>query len=52
MLRAPYFRALKPGVTDQQFIDAWMPGGDTLDSCPARFTIGHSLADERQIMAS
>lgn len=51
MLRATYVRTLKPGVTDQQFIDAWMPAGVTLDSYPARVTIGHSLADERQIMA-
>ncbi|MGH3629465.1 MAG: hypothetical protein ACRDRL_18760 [Sciscionella sp.] len=51
MLRATYVRTLKPGVTDQQFIDAWMSPGTTPDSYPARVTISHSLADEREIIS-
>lgn len=52
MLRATYVRTLKPGVTDEQFIDAWMPPGLTLDSYPARVTISHSLTEERQIIST
>ncbi|MGH3608371.1 MAG: hypothetical protein ACRDRD_09845 [Pseudonocardiaceae bacterium] len=51
MLRAVYVRTLKPGVTDEQFIEAWMPPGATLDSYPARVSISHGLADERQIIS-
>lgn len=51
MLRAIYVRTLKPGVTDEQFIDAWMPPGLTVESYPARVTISHSLADQRQIIS-
>lgn len=51
MLRATYVRTLKPGVTDEQFIDAWMPPGITVDSYPAQVTISHNLADERQIIS-
>ena len=52
MLRATYVRTLKPGVTDEQFIDSWMPPGLTLDSYPARVTISHSLTEERQIIST
>lgn len=51
MLRATYVRTLKPGVTDEQFIDACMPPGLTVESYPARVIISHSLADERQIIS-
>ena len=51
MLRAVYVRTLKPGVTDEQFIEAWMPPGTTLDTYPARVSISHSLADERQVIS-
>jgi hypothetical protein len=52
MLRATYVRTLKPGITDEQFIDAWMPRGLTLDSYPARVTISRSLTEERQIIST
>lgn len=51
MLRAIYVRTLKPGVTDQQFTEAWMPPGSTADSYPAGVTISHSLTDQRQIIS-
>lgn len=51
MLRVTYVRTLKPDVTDEQFIDAWMPPGLTVESYPACVTISHSLADERQIIS-
>jgi len=51
VLRAVYVRTLKPGVTDEQFIEAWMPPGTTLDSYPARVSISHSLTDERQVIS-
>nr|WP_042188643.1 hypothetical protein [Kibdelosporangium sp. MJ126-NF4]CEL18365.1 hypothetical protein [Kibdelosporangium sp. MJ126-NF4]CTQ97850.1 hypothetical protein [Kibdelosporangium sp. MJ126-NF4] len=52
MIRATYVRTLKPGVTDEQFIAAWMPPGQTVDTYPARVTISHGLADERQIIST
>ncbi|MGT2426313.1 hypothetical protein [Amnibacterium kyonggiense] len=47
MLRAVYVRTLKEGVTDDQYIDAWMPEGTARDDYPARVTISHSTVDER-----
>jgi hypothetical protein len=52
MLRATYVRTLKPGVTEAQFIAAWLPPGLTLDSYPARVTISRSLTEERQIIST
>jgi hypothetical protein len=48
MLRAVYVRTLKDGVTDDQYIDAWMPEGTGREDYPARVSISHSTADERQ----
>jgi hypothetical protein len=50
-VRAIYVRTLKPGVTDEQFIEAWMPPGTTLDLYPARVGISHSLTGERQVVS-
>jgi hypothetical protein len=47
MLRAVYVRTLKPGVTDDDSIAAWMPEGTDRADYPARVTVSHSTADER-----
>lgn len=49
MLRAVYVRTLKPNVTDEQFIDTWMPPDATRETYPARVTISRSLTNPRQI---
>ena len=51
MLRAVFARTLKPGVTDQQFIQAWMPPGMTPDSYPSAVSVSHNLTDDRQIIS-
>jgi hypothetical protein len=51
MLRAVYVRTLKPGVTDDEFIQAWLPPGLTTDSYPSRVSISHNLTDQRQIIS-
>ncbi|QFU91941.1 hypothetical protein [Amycolatopsis sp. YIM 10] len=51
MLRAVFARTLKPGVTDEEFIRAWLPPGRTMDSYPSGVTISHNLTDERQIIS-
>ena len=48
MLRAVYVRTLKDGVTDDQYIDAWMPEGVSREDYPARVSVSHSTVDERQ----
>jgi hypothetical protein len=48
MLRAVYVRTLKDGVTDDQYIDAWMPEGTSREDYPARVSVSHSTVDERQ----
>ncbi len=48
MLRAVYVRTLKDGVTDDEYIDAWMPEGVAREDYPARVTVSHSTVDERQ----
>lgn len=49
MLRAVFARTLKPGVSFEQFKDAWVPERDA-DPYPARASIGRSLADDRQVL--
>lgn len=51
MIRATYVRTLKPGTTDQEFIHAWMPDGTTIDTYPARVSIGRSIADPDQVIS-
>lgn len=48
MLRAVYVRTLKEGVTDDQFIDAWMPEGTDRDAYKAHVTVSHSTVHERE----
>ncbi|RIX30700.1 hypothetical protein [Amnibacterium setariae] len=48
MLRAVYVRTLKDGVTDDQYIDAWMPEGTAREDYPARVSVSRSTVDERQ----
>jgi hypothetical protein len=48
MLRAVYVRTLQDGVTDDQYIEAWMPEGTAREDYPARVSIAHSTVDERE----
>jgi len=48
MLRAVYVRTLKDGVSDDQYIEAWMPEGVSREDYPAHVSISHSTVDERQ----
>lgn len=48
MLRAVYVRTLKDGVTDDQYVEAWMPEGTAREDYPARVSISHSTVDERE----
>jgi hypothetical protein len=48
MLRAVYVRTLKDGVTDDQYVDAWMPEGTAREDYPARVSVSHSTVDERR----
>lgn len=52
MLRAVYVRTLKPGITDDQYIEAWMPEGASRDEYPARAVISHSTTNERQTVTT
>lgn len=51
MLRAVFARTLKPGVTDEEFIHAWLPPGLTPDSYPSGVSISHNITDQRQIIS-
>ena len=48
MLRAVYVRKLKDGITDDQYVDAWMPEGTAREDYPARVSVSHSTVDERE----
>lgn len=48
MLRAVYVRKLKDGVTDDQYVEAWMPEGTAREDYPARVSISHSTVHERE----
>lgn len=52
MLRAVYVRTLKPGVTDDEYIRAWMPDGADRDSYPAKAQVSHSTTNERQTVTT
>ncbi|WP_375388666.1 hypothetical protein, partial [uncultured Amnibacterium sp.] len=43
-----YVRTLKQGVTDDDYIAAWMPEGTAREDYPARVSVSHSTVDERQ----
>lgn len=47
MLRAVYVRTLKDGVTDDEYVDAWMPEGVAREDYPARVSVSHSTVQER-----
>jgi hypothetical protein len=49
MLRAVFVRTLKPGVTYQQFKQAWVPEG-LHGQYPAAVRVARSLADDRQVL--
>ena len=49
MLRAVFVRTLKPGVTYQQFKEAWVPEGLDGDY-PATARVGRNVANERQVI--
>ena len=49
MLRAVFARTLKPGVTYEQFKDAWVPEGME-GAYPARARVARNLADDRQVI--
>jgi hypothetical protein len=51
MLRAVYVRTLNPGVSDDEFVAAWMPPHRSRDSYPAAVTTSRSVTDDRQIMS-
>jgi len=49
MLRAVFVRTLKPGVTYEQFKDAWLPehlAGDY----PAKVSVSRNIASDRQVI--
>ncbi len=49
MLRAVFVRTLKPGVTYEQFRDAWVPEG--IDAgYPAKTSVGRNVANDRQVI--
>ncbi len=49
MLRAVFVRTLKPGVTYEQFKDAWVP--EDIDAgYPARTSVGRNVSNDRQVI--
>ena len=48
MLRAIYVRTLKDGVSDDDYIAAWMPEGVAREDYPAKVTVSHSTVNERE----
>ncbi len=49
MLRAVFVRTLKPGVTYEQFKDAWLPEG-IHGRYPTTARVARSIADDRQVI--
>jgi hypothetical protein len=48
VLRAVFVRTLKPGVTYEQFRDAWVPDG--VGDYPAAVSVSRNVADDRQVI--
>jgi hypothetical protein len=48
LLRAVFVRTLKPGVSYEQFTDAWAPPSD--EAYPATVRVARNLANDRQVM--
>jgi hypothetical protein len=51
VLRAIYVRTLNPGVTDEQFVNAWMPEQHTRHTYPAVVTIARSAANPNEVLS-
>lgn len=49
MLRAVFARTLKPGVTLQQFKEAWVPEG-LQGNYPVKVRVARNVADDRQVI--
>ncbi|MBA3338807.1 MAG: hypothetical protein H0T54_03500 [Geodermatophilaceae bacterium] len=49
MLRAVFARTLKPGVSYEEFVAAWVPE-PRLGAYPARASISRNLSDDRQVL--
>ena len=49
MLCAVFVRTLKPGVTYEQFKDAWVPEGLS-GSYPAKARVARNVANDRQVI--
>jgi hypothetical protein len=49
MLRAVFVRTLKPGVSYEQFKDAWVPEGLS-GPYPATARVARNLANDRQVI--
>jgi hypothetical protein len=49
VLRAVFVRTLKPGVTYEQFRDAWLPE-DAGGSYPAKISVGRNVDSTRQVI--
>jgi len=49
MLRAVFVRTLQPGVTYEQFKDAWVPEGLS-GSYPAKARVARNVANDRQVI--
>lgn len=49
MLHAVFVRTLRPGVTYEQFRDAWMP--ERVEGhYPARTSVGRNVSNDRQVI--
>ena len=49
MLRAVFVRTLKPGVTYQEFKDAWLPEG-LVGAYPATARVARNTGNDRQVI--
>jgi hypothetical protein len=49
MLRAVFVRTLKPGVTYEQFMDAWLPQ-NVAGMYPAKISVGRNVGNARQVI--
>jgi len=49
LVRAVFVRRLRPGVTYEQYKDAWVPDG-TEGDYPATVRVARNVADDRQVI--
>jgi hypothetical protein len=52
VLRAVFVRTLKPGVTFEQFMDAWVPDEGSESPYPARVSVARNVTDDRQVITT